>query len=88
MTNSEVYQIVADRLISEMKDGKVPWRRPWRDPEGMGPVAVSHSTGRFYRGVNAILLPPGEYVTFKGARAEGGSVRKGEQGFPVVFWKF
>lgn len=87
MKNAEVYQLVTDRLLFEIGEGNIPWRKPWRSPEGFSPIAVSHATGRFYRGINAFLLPPGEYVTFKGARAEGGSVRKGERGFQVVFWK-
>jgi antirestriction protein ArdC len=30
----------------------------------------------------------GAFVTFNQAQSLGGSVKKGEKGWPVVFWKF
>ena len=49
--------------------------------------AYSRSTGKPYSLLNQMLLPPGEYLTYKQAQTEGGQVRKGEKGSMVVFWK-
>lgn len=41
-----------------------------------------------YRGVNAFLLDPGEYATFKQIQDVGGHVKAREKGHLVVFWKW
>lgn len=71
-----------------MDKGVIPWRRPWSAESGM-PINIR---GTGYRGINVWLLASLGYesptfLTFKQARAAGGSVRKGEKGCPVVFWK-
>lgn len=77
--------MVTDRIIKEMEKGIIPWRRPWT---GLNSGAISHSTGKPYSLLNQLILgKPGEYITFKQVSAEGGRVKKGEKGHPVVFWK-
>lgn len=81
----DIYAAVTDRIISQMEQGTIPWVKPWVCSGG----AVNHVTGRPYSLLNQILLgKPGEYVTFAKAVELGGSVRKGEKGHMVVFWKF
>lgn len=83
--NKKICQMVTDRLIDEMEKGVIPWDKPWT---GTGAGAISHSTGKPYSLLNQFILSrPGEYITFTQCKAEGGSVRKGEKGKPVVFWK-
>lgn len=82
-----VYQIVTDRILQSLKAGTVPWRCSWRNE---GPKNLV--SGRGYRGVNIILLQSLPYsstwwVTFNQARDLGGSVKKGEKGCPVVYFK-
>ncbi|WP_238456637.1 ArdC-like ssDNA-binding domain-containing protein [Desulfotruncus arcticus] len=55
-----VYQIVTNEIIKKLEAGTIPWRKPWRDAG-----AVNWKTQKPYRGINAILLDPGEYLTFK-----------------------
>ncbi|MEQ8786232.1 MAG: zincin-like metallopeptidase domain-containing protein [Pirellulaceae bacterium] len=86
---SQVYQIVTDRIIEQLEKGTVPWRRPWGGRAAMPRNLVS---GKAYRGVNVFLLGCNGYespfwLTFKQAKALGGSVRKGEKGSPIIFWK-
>ncbi|HWO96480.1 MAG TPA: zincin-like metallopeptidase domain-containing protein [Bacillus sp. (in: firmicutes)] len=81
MTKNEVYQRVTDRIISELKKGVVPWRRPWANKP-----AVSWLTQKRYRGINSLLLPPGEYATFKQVEKAGGRVKKGAKGNLVVYF--
>ena len=80
-----VYQIVTDRIITELENGIIPWEKPWT---GVRSGAYSRATGRPYSVLNQLLLrKPGEYLTFKQATEAGGSVRKGEKASFVVFWK-
>ena len=80
-----VYQIVTDRIITELENGIIPWEKPWT---GVSSGAYSRTTGRPYSILNQLLLrKPGEYLTFKQATEAGGSVRKGEKASIVVFWK-
>ena len=52
----------------------MPWRRPWR----VG-AAVNWKTQKPYRGVNTLLLEPGEYATFKQV-SEAGAKSKRRKG--------
>ena len=81
----DIYQTITDRMIAEMEQGIIPWKKPWM----AAGVAISHTTGKAYSLLNQMLLGrAGEYLTFKQVQAEGGCVRKGEKAKMVVFWKF
>lgn len=86
-TNAQVYESVTVRILECLDKGVVPWRKPW------GVAAPRNlSSGHVYRGVNQILLSCAAFsspywVTFKQARMLGGSVKRGERGTPIVFWK-
>jgi antirestriction protein ArdC len=88
----DVYAIVTERIIAAIESGDVaPWHKPWI-AEGQTPRnAIS---GKVYRGANLWVLGSLGYsrtrrfLTFNQAKSLGGSVRKGEKGCPVVFWKF
>ena len=81
----DIYAEVTDRIIAQLEQGIIPWRRPWT---GVRTGAISHSTGRPYSILNQLLLgKPGEYMTFAQAKAEGGHIRKGAKAKMVVFWK-
>ncbi len=80
----KICQMVTDRLIAEMEKGIIPWNKPWTGTAG----AISHTTGKPYSLLNQFILgTPGEYITFNQCKAEGGTVKKGAKGKPVVFWK-
>jgi antirestriction protein ArdC len=81
--SEKIYQMVTDRIIEKLEKGVVPWRRPWNNA---APVNWVKQTP--YRGINSLLLEPGEYATFKQISEAGGKVRKGEKGQIVVFWKW
>jgi antirestriction protein ArdC len=91
---NKVYEIITERIIDMLKKGVAPWHQPWKV------TCLGNECGAFfnlkskkpYRGVNVLLLSGNPYsspyfVTFKQAKDMGGMVRKGEQGFPVTFWK-
>ena len=90
--NRDLYREVTDRVVRALEEGVGPWVRPWQ-------VAGRHKnavTGRFYRGVNVLLLNIAMltkgystplWLTYREARQVGGHIRKGEHGTTVVFWK-
>lgn len=81
----DIYGEITNRIIAEMEQGEIPWRKPWM----ASGLAISHTTGKPYSLLNQMLLGrAGEYLTFKQVHAEGGYVRKGERAKMVVFWKW
>ncbi|MEM7577273.1 MAG: ArdC-like ssDNA-binding domain-containing protein [Planctomycetota bacterium] len=90
----DVYQEVTDRVIEALERGVPPWRSPLIATAAGDPRnGVSKKP---YRGVNIFLLlmtamsrgyTSPYWLTFKQARSLDGSVRKGEKGTPIIFWK-
>ena len=85
-----VYDLITDRIVEKLQQGTVPWQKPWNSTAGL---PRNLSSQKPYRGINVWVLGSAGYtspywLTFKQAKEIGGSVRKGEQGFPVVFWKW
>lgn len=83
MGKISVYEMVTNQIIEKLESGVVPWRKPWTSAS-----AVNWVTQKAYRGINVMLLEPGEYATFKQISEAGGKVKKGESGHIVVFWKW
>jgi antirestriction protein ArdC len=84
----DVYAIVTNRIIAQLEQGTIPWRKPWT--EGGHPQNLITKT--LYRGINIWMLSSYGYaqnyfLTFKQLKALGGSVQKGEKAQLVVFWK-
>lgn len=92
---NKTYEKVTDAILDELRQGTVPWVKPWktRAASAMPYNAVSK---REYSGVNIMLLwataaergyeVPG-WLTYKQATQLGGHVRKGEKGTMIVFMK-
>lgn len=85
MKKANVYEMVTDRIISELEKGVIPWQKPWT---GIRSGAFNRITKRPYSLLNQMLLKhPGEYATFKQWKDLGGKIRKGEKSEIIVFWK-
>lgn len=85
----DTYQEITNRILDLLNTGVVPWRKPW-SASGYAPSSLA--SGKAYRGINTFLLNATPYVspywvTYKQAQERGGHVRKGEKGWPLVFWK-
>jgi antirestriction protein ArdC len=83
-----VYEIVTESIIKQLESGVAPWRKPWRTEPPANLVSKKE-----YRGINIFLLASLGYVsrhwvTYRQAQTLGGSVKKGQHGSKVVFWKF
>lgn len=88
------YQVITDRIIAELENGTVPWRKPWRSVGGFRPTSLS--SGKPYQGINELLLSIGAMAsgygsiywgTYRQIAALGGQVRKGQKSTQVVLWK-
>lgn len=99
-TGKSVYEIVTERIIAavEQADVLAPWRKTWRSsvPTLNGKklrFPMNAVSGKAYKGLNVFMLNLGNYadprfVTYNQAKTLGGNVVKGENGWPVVFWKW
>jgi antirestriction protein ArdC len=85
-----VYDLITERIVEKLQQGTIPWQKPWNSAAGL---PRNLSSQKSYRGINIWVLGSAGYtspywLTFRQAKEIGGYVRKGEQGFPVVFWKW
>lgn len=92
---TRIYEMVTERIVKALQGGTVPWRKPWKDG-GLGGYPFSMSTRKPYRGANIFLLGLSAMAngytspwwgSFKRIKELGGTVKKGEHGEFVIFWK-
>lgn len=87
------HEVVAERLIEQLKAGTAPWQKPWEPGQPGAFMPMNPTTGKRYKGINAIhLMAQGRgdsrWLTYKQAEAVGAQVKRGERGTPVQYWKF
>lgn len=88
---ASVAERIADRAIAIMEnEGRLPWNKPWTNGRPVNAsdkdIAYNRVTLKSYAGINQMLLPPGEYATFKQWKEAGGKLKKGAKGYEVVWW--
>jgi antirestriction protein ArdC len=93
IAQTEIYQQVTDRIISQLERGVGEWRKGWSSVCSGLPRNVA---GRSYRGVNILLLWAAAHErgfdsslwgTFNQWKNLGGHVNRGEKGTRIVFWR-
>ena len=93
-----IYRTVTDRIIEELREGRVPWVKPWNSPDVGTRIGLPMNTisRKPYSGINVLLLWSGaikqgwssqRWLTFRQAKQLGGHVRKGEHGETIVYAK-
>lgn len=85
-----IYEIITARIEELLNQGTIPWHQPWKPGAGEHRNLISKKP---YRGINVFLLGCAGFtspywLTFKQAKELGGSIKKGEKGNIVVFWKW
>ena len=87
-----MYQTVTNSIIEELKQGVVPWVRPWTS--SASPFSWNVISERPYRGANILLLwaagssrcyANSGWLTFRQARELNGSVKEGEKATAIVY---
>ena len=95
---ADLYTEVTAKIVKELEAGRFPWAQPWAARGEAATIAAglpkNAQTGRAYSGINILLLwgaaiengfSGQTWLTFKQAKALGGSVMKGERGAMVVY---
>lgn len=81
----DIYQTVTDRIIEQLKQGYIPWQKPWG---GIASGAFNRVSKKPYSFINQMLLQhDGEYATYKQWAKLGGKIKSGAESEIVVFWK-
>lgn len=83
-----VYEIITNRIVEKLEQGEIPWKKSW-NAKTQAPRNLC--SGKLYSGINTFILLSARYqspywLTFKQATEQGGTIRKGEKGMPIVFW--
>ncbi len=82
-------QEVTDRIITMLENGVAPWQKPWNSADATLDMPMNPTTGKTYRGGNAMhLMATGlsrcygdpRWMTYRQAAALTWQVRKGEKG--------
>ena len=86
---------ITDRIVQSLKDGVVPWRKPWKTLSGPS-SPTNFLTRKRYSGINIPLLWSSAtskgyevdfWATFNQWKLAGAYPRKGERATQIVFWK-
>src|SRR5438876_12150373 len=87
---------VTDRIINMLETGVAPWQKPWNPADASPDMPMNPTTGKSYRGGNAIhLMATGlrrgyadpRWMTYRQAAELKWQVRKGEKGTQIEFWE-
>lgn len=85
MEKRDIYKMVTDRIIQQMEQGVIPWKKPWG---GLKSGAYNRISKKPYSILNQMLLEhTGEYATYRQWNGLGGKIKKGEKAEVIVFWK-
>ena len=94
-TQNEIRSSITARIIDALKEGTIPWRKPWTTAEGSA-FPTNFTTKRPYRGMNVLLLqlaemengyPAGLWATYRQWQAVGQQVRRGEKATQIILFK-
>jgi antirestriction protein ArdC len=89
-------QEVTDRIIQMLETGVAPWQKPWNASVATLDMPMNPTTGKAYRGGNAIhLMATGlqsrygdpRWMTYRQAANLAWQVRKGQKGTQIEFWE-
>lgn len=93
-SRAELQQAVTDQIVNAIEEGlaKGSWQMPWN---GFG-APKNIVTGKGYRGINTLVLKIAQaknsyehqlWGSFKQWKEKGGTVKRGESGTMIVFYK-
>jgi antirestriction protein ArdC len=93
---TSLYQEITDKIITELKAGRVPWVQPWGTVAAKALLTMpkNAATHRHYSGINVLILwgavidrgfSTQNWLAFQQALRLGGNVRNGERGTTVLY---
>lgn len=82
-----VYKIVTERIINMLREGLIPWERPFITSLNAA-KGYEMKPGETYTGINRILIPnPGEYLTRNMVEKHGGEIINKDDFYIATFFK-
>src|SRR5690606_17508677 len=93
MEQKRMYEVVAERIIEQLKKGTAPWQKPWDSTGNEMVLPYNAVTNKSYRGLNSLYLhlfsPSSDprWSTFKQAESQGRPGEKGAKGMAINFVK-
>lgn len=96
LNQNEIRESITNRIIEALKQGKIPWRKPWSEVPDPVRLPTNYTTNRAFSGINVPLLwlaqheknfPISYWATFNQWKSVGASVKKGEKGTVILFYK-
>lgn len=96
LNQNEIRESITNRIVEALKQGKIPWRRPWTEVLNPAKLPTNYVSKRAYSGINVPLLwltehekgyPVSYWASFQQWRSMGASVKKGEKATGIVFYK-
>ena len=87
MNKNIIFEQITLKILNQLKDGVLPWRKSWK----VG-IPQNYITRRRYNGINWLSLLLNEYgspyyLTFLQCKELGQYVNQGEKGSLIVFFK-
>lgn len=84
---ANVYEMVTERITEQLKQGNIPWRKPWAGLAGEDGGAINYVSRHPYSLLNQMMLGrPGEWLTWNQIGALGGKLKKGATAGYVFFY--
>jgi len=89
----KMHEVVAERIIEQLKQGTAPWQLPWEKSEAAFVKPYNAVTNQSYKGLNSLYLQmfssfeDPRWATFKQAQSQGWQVEKGAKGMAINFVK-
>ena len=93
--STSIYARITNRLVAELEQGQLPWRKPWQVAHlGTDLLRPRHRNGLPYTGLNRLSLWTAAaeqgytspyWLTRNQVHQLGATIRPGEQGTPAVY---
>lgn len=82
--NEKIYAAVTDKIIAQMEQGVIPWRKGWKAVSG----SYNAKSKRYYSFINQMILwtKPGAYASFKQWNDLGCKIKKGAKAEFIMEW--
>lgn len=96
LNQNEIRESITSRIVEALKQGKIPWRRPWTEVPNPAKLPTNLLSKRAYSGINVPLLwltenergyPVSYWASFQQWKALGAVVKKGEKATQIVFYR-
>lgn len=88
--HKNVYDIVTERIMRQMENGIIPWRKPWNNAKNIDGtmLATNAISGEAYSLTNQFLLgmQGGKFLTYKQITEHGGKLKEDAERYMVIWW--